>query len=225
MPDIYDFDVIQQAPEILPPDKRGMAYPVDDKTNITLLQSLLKGVQWCRDLILGSYRNGSTDYGWSPGAYNKFERVIYKKAVYYSLIDGNDTMPSETSTTWLKIQPNFLGVNQRVRFNGQNLVLEFALNQRFSGVFRPPPASTRSDIYMTNLGPVFSGFRVAETTGSTVGQTTSTDKIGLSYPFVRIYNFEVHVKASVFALTNEQEIRDFINLYLPSSLNFTVTTY
>ncbi len=219
MADIFQIDYDQQAPELLPPDKR-------DAQTITLLQTVMKGIQWCRDRLFGGYKVGATDPNYAAGAYNQFQTVIYEKAVYYSLIDNNTDLPSVT-TSWLKVQDNFLGVDERVKFNGQHLVLEYAMNQRFGGTFRPPGSSSNSDIYTTKIAAVVSGFISAATEdfSSSVGQTTSTDKIGLSYPFVQINNFQVNVLASVLAATNEQAIRDFVNLYIPTGLNFIVVGY
>lgn len=214
---IFDINFKQQAPELLPPDKR-------DTPRITLMQSLLGAVQWCRNLIVGSYKDGSQAPDYAPGTYSAFDQVIYNKKVYYSLYDNNTVLPTDTDW-WLKIQDNFLGVAERVKFNGQNIVLEYALNQRFDGTFRPPPSVTPSDIYMTILPLVVSGFNVGETTGSAVGLTTSTDAVGFKYPLIRSNNFEVHVKASIYATTNDQELRDFINIYVPASMKFTITTY
>ncbi len=215
--DIYDVDFNQQAPEILPPDKR-------DDSRVTLMQSLMSALQWCRDLILGSYKKGSTDPEYAAGTYPAYAKVIFEKAVYYSLIDDNTASPLD-ATAWLKIQDNFLGVGERVKFNGQNLILEYALNQRFSGTFRPPGSMSNSDIYMTMLPRIIYGFLVGQSIGSAVGQTQSEDKIGTPIPFRRINNFEVHVTNAIFTETNEQEIRDFINLYIPASLKFIITTY
>lgn len=215
--DIFDINYNQQAPELLPPDKR-------DKPRIALFQALLSGVQWCRDIILGSYKKGSVDPDYAAGTYPAFAKVIFQKAVYYSLIDNNTADPLDT-TAWLKIQDNFLGVAERVKFNGQNIVLEYALNQRFGGTFRPPGSMSPSDIYMTLLPRVVYGFRVGRTIGSYVGQTQSANKVGSPIPFIRINNFEVHVTNAIFTETNEQEIRDFINLYIPAGLRFTITTY
>lgn len=215
--DIFDVNYKQQTPELLPPDKR-------DPPRIALIAALLQSIQWCRDLILGSYKKGSTDPGYAPGTYPKFAKVIYQKAVYYSLVDGNTSDPRDINN-WLKIQSNFLGVSERVKFNGQNIILEYALNQRFSGTFRPPPSVTRSDIYMSLLPPVIAGFNVGQTIGSSVGRTASSDTIGYDSPIVRLINFEVHITIAIFATTNEQEIRDFINLYIPASLKYIITTY
>lgn len=218
MPDIFDIDYSQQGPELMPPDKR------DDKTN-WLVVSLLSGLQWCRDLLFTSYKKGATAPDYAAGTYNKSQMVVYEKAVYYSLIDGNTDIP--TADTWLKVQDNFLGVDERVKFNGQVLVLEYALNQRFNGTFRPPGSSSPSDIYLENVPGVVAGFRVGVTEPycSTVGETDSSDTIGLRYPFLQINNFQINFKSSLYALTNEQAVRDFVDLYIPISLNYIISPY
>jgi hypothetical protein len=219
MADIYDIDFKQQGHEIMPPDKR------DDNTNI-LVASLLSAIQWTRDLFFTSYRTGSTAQNYGAGIYNKNEQVIFEKAVYYSLIDGNTNIPTDT-TTWLRIQENFIGVNERVKFNTQNIVLEYALNKRFNGTFRPPGSSSLSDIYLTNVPVTATGFRIGQTESfsSTVGQTLSVDKVGARYTFIHVNNFQINILSSLYAQTNESAIRDFTNLYIAFSLRFTIQQY
>lgn len=139
MPDIYDIDFVQQARELLPPDKR-------DAPTKKFFSALLYPLQWCRNLILGSYKTGATALAWSPGAYNKYDQVIYLKSVWYSLTSANTDTPG-TTTTWLKIQENFLGADERVKYNGVAIVLEYALNRGFGGTFRQPGTGI-SDIYI-----------------------------------------------------------------------------
>lgn len=218
MKDKYDVNVSQQAVELLPPDKR-------DINHVTLANSLLNCVQWCRDALFGSYKKGATAPAYAAGLYHMYDQVVYNKAVYYSLIGANTDLP--TTNSWIKTQDNFLGVDQRVKFNGQRIVLEYALNLHFEGVYRPTGSSAKSDIYLVNSPYVIAGFRVGATDkwSSSVGRTFSSDTIGLSYPFVQISNFEIKIKSSVYLLTNEQAIRNFVNKYIPVSLNYIVTPY
>lgn len=218
MPDLFDIDYNQQANDLLPPDKR-----VPDK--LSLLRSLLKSLQWGRDLILGTYKKGWSGGTYSPGAYNKYDQVKYGKSVYESLISSNTDNPTVT-TSWMKICDNFIGVDERVKYNGQKIVLEYALNKEFDGVFRQPGAGT-SDIYLSNLSPVLSGFRIGqtETGASSIGQTTSSASIGGSYPFVQIYNFTINIPTALHSLTNDQAIRAFTLKYIPSGINFSITIY
>jgi hypothetical protein len=215
--DIFDIDTNQQAVDLLSPDKRG---PI----TVALLRALLWSTQWCRDLVLGSYKRGSTAPIYAGGTYNKYDQVIFNKSVYYSLVANNAALPTDT-TSWLKIQDNFIGVDERVRYNGQKIVLEYALNHRFGGTFRPPGSSSLSDIYINNVAPVPAGFRIGMTIGSTIGQTRSSDYIGLNSSYVQISNFNINFLNSLYILTNEQSVRDFVNPVIPASLNYTITPY
>lgn len=217
MSDIFDIDFNQQAVDILPPDKRG------GKT-VALQQALLRALQWSRDLLFGSYKTGAIATLYAGGTYNKYDQVIYNKAVYYSLVANNSALPTD-STAWLLVQKNFIGVDERVRYNGQRIVLEYALNHRFGGVFRPPGSSSLSDINLNNVDPVPAGFRVGLTRGSTVGLTTSSDFIGQGVPFVQLANFNINFLNSLYVQTNEQAVRDFVDPVIPISLKYTITPY
>ena len=217
MPNIFDIDLTQQARELLPPDKR-------DVPTKSFLSSLLSPVQWCRDLVLGSYKTGAVAPPWAAGAYPVYYQVSYKNAVWYNLLDGNTDTPG-TTTTWLKIQANFLGVDERVKYNGVTLTLEYALNHQFGGTFRQPVAGI-SDIYFNTVSRVLAGWHFGQNTGGTaLGQTTSADAIGALYPFVRPVHFNINIPAALFALTNNQAITNFTRIYIPAAINFTITPY
>lgn len=215
----YDVDYSQQGIELMPPDKR------DNNTN-SFVKSLLTALQWSRDLILTSYRTGNNSPTYAAGVYNLNDTVIFQKAVYYSLIASNTDAPT-VATSWLKIQDNFIGVNERVRFNTQRVVLEYALNKRFNGTFRPPGSSSNSDIYFTNLPATVTGFRIGQTEAntSTIGQTLSSDFVGSKYTFIHINNFQINFLTSLYAQTNEAAVRGFTNLYIAFSLKYIITPY
>ncbi len=213
---IFDLDIEPVLVEQLPPDKRYTK-------NIAWLKALAKPLQWAHNLLFKSYYEGATCPDYAPGTWNKYQQVIYQKKVYESLIDDNTDAP--TADTWMLIQDDFVGLKQRVKYNGQRLVLEFALNKEFNTTFRQPPA--QSDIYITNLAPVPVGFLVGSTEPfcSSVGQSTASDYIGGSYPLSYINNFQINIPAAALALTNESAIRNYVNRYLPAGLNFTIQSY
>jgi len=211
---LYNINFNSKVVELLPVDKR-------QAINVRWLQSLISPIQYLRDKYLGDYKTGSPYAQWVAGTYAKGARVIYKQIVYESLIDNNTDQPPLSS--WSVYLPSFLGVDSRVLFNGQKLVLEYALNQRFFSNFRQPPAV--SDIYITNLPSSLVGFNIGETIGSDVGQTMSSSTIGYSYPFIQVNNFQINIPTSIYATTNFQEVSDFILRFIPASLNFTIQTY
>ena len=221
MPTIYDIDFNQQSIDQFPPDKR-------DPQPLALMQSLLYAAQWCRDLVIGSFKTGSTAPAYAPGSYNIYDKVKFEKSIYECMVQGTTNDPTNT-IDWRLIQPNFIGVDERIKYNGQKLVLEWALNLQFDGVFRQPATGLNSDIYITNIAASLDGFRVGQTeagTGiSSVGQTTSSDSIGGVYPFVQINNFQINFPVALYALTNESAVRNFVDKYLPISLNYIIATY
>lgn len=221
MPTIYDIDFGQQSVDQLPPDKR-------DPQPLALMQALLKAAQWSRDLVLGAFKTGSSAPVYSPGAYNLYDQVKYGKSIYECITDGTTNDPTNT-TDWRLIQPNFIGVDERIKYNGQKIVLEWALNTEFDGVFRQPATGLNSDIYIGNIAATLAGFRIGEdetgTDVSSIGQTTSSDSIGGTYPFVQINNFQINFPAALYALTNESAVRNFVDKYIPISLNYTIVTY
>lgn len=154
---IYDVNYNSKAIELLPPDKR---YPA----TVGFLQSLLVPVQYLRDKILGDYRLGRNYPQWVAGTYALRALVVYKQVVYESLIDGNTDQPP--SPNWVVYLPSFIGVDKRIKFNGQKLVLEYALNQYLFTNFRQPPLV--SDVFIGNLPPTAVGFLVGATVGSTI---------------------------------------------------------
>ena len=217
----YDFNINNAATELLPPDKR---YP----NNITFLKSLLSSLQWLRDLFFGSYWDGSTVAQYSSGTYKYLDQVRYQKKIYSSLINDNTDLP--TTSNWILIQDNFIGLNERSKYNGQRIVLEYALNKEYDSTFRQPQTpsgigDTRSDIYITNLSSSVVGFLVGETTGSAVGQTTSDDKVGNNNTFIYLNNFQINIPIAIFATTNEPGIRNFVNQYIPSGINYVINQY
>lgn len=207
----------QQAVDLLPPDKRS-------STLLAFQRALLWATQWSRDLVLGSYKKGSIALPYAGGTYNKYDQVIFNKAVYYSLVSNNVAAPTDP-TSWLKVLDNFIGVDERVKYNGQKIILEYALNHRFGGTFRPPGSSSLSDIYINNVGPVPVGFRIGQTIGSSVGQTISSEFVGHQYPFVQLTNFNINFLNSLYILTNQQAVRDFVDPVIPASLVYTITPY
>lgn len=219
MSNIYDIDYTQQTPELLPPDKRDLG-------TIAIVSAFLKSIQWVRDILLTSYKTGATAAAYAAGTYPKDAMVVYNKAVYLSLVAGNTNLPTVT-TSWLLVQDNFLGTDQRVKFNGQKLVLEYALNLQFGGTFRPPGSSSLSDIYITNVAAVLDGFFVAQTEpySESVGQSMSSNSVGLPYPFVQTYNFQINITVALFAATTDKAIRNFVDKYIPVSINYIIVTY
>lgn len=212
--DLFTINFNAKVIEWLPVDKRK---PV----GVRWLQALISPIQYLRDKYLGDYKVGSSYPQWTAGTYNTGAKVVFKQVVYESQVDGNTTQPP--SGSWSVYLPSFLGVDERVKFNGQKLVLEYALNLRFLSNFKQPPLV--SDIYITNVAASVVGFRVGQTIGSSVGQSISSATVNYSSPFLQIHNFQINIPAAIYATTNDSEISDFVRKFIPASLNFTIQPY
>lgn len=222
---IYDIDFSNKvAPNLLPPDKRF-------GVNVAWAGILLSPLQYLRDLYFGSYRTGSDAPQWvNTAPYSKYEQVKYNKIIYESLIDNNSDVPT-TVATWRVVQINFIGVFERIYYNGQKLVLEYAMNKWFGTVFRQPPNT--SDIYITNNTVPVGVFRVGnvESISSKVYANTSSEFVINAYDFNVAFNFTINCPVAVFnalASTDDQRekiFRAFVDKYVPAGVTYNITTY
>lgn len=225
MPDIYDLNTDQQILETLPPDKRYVVM-------VTWLQTLLKGtVQWLRDRLINDYRLGSSAPDYAAGTYQRNALVKYQRGVYSSLMDGN-TEPPENESAWYKTQDNFIGLNERIMYNGQTLVLTYALNRWFGTTFRQPNAGI-SDIYLiTNPQPV-SPFIVGGRTvnSSIVFSNRSIELVVNQYTFSQVPNLTIMVPDSLYQTLGPNDtartniVRSFTDRYITAGLFYNVQTY
>ena len=220
----YDLDISKQAKILLPPDKRY-------NNTIAIIAALLSPLQWAHDLLFNSYYVGSSAPAYAPGTYNYQDEVIYNKQVYSSLIDNNTDAP--TTSNWILIQNNFIGVQERALYNGNKLILEYACNKEFSTTFRQPndPVNpTPSDIYITNIAATLTGFRIGSTElgSSSVGASGASASIGGLTPFVYVNNFTVNIPtalATALGANYVAIVSSFVGQYAAASINFTISTY
>jgi hypothetical protein len=224
MPTLYDIDFSKAAVQLLPPDKRF-------NVMIAFARVILTPIQYLRDLWFGTWRTGDFSPQYTNSTpYPKYYRVQYQKIVYESLINNNSSLPTVV-TAWAVVQPNFIGMSERILFNGQVLVLTYALNKWFGTTFRQPNAI--SDIYInTNAAPL-SPFRTAtiEAISSVVYQTYSLDYIYNNPSFVAAINFTIYCPVAVYnaldttLINNNKIFRAFVDRYVPAGITYTVTTY
>jgi hypothetical protein len=220
---IYDIDYTIVGPQLLPPDKRRTR-------QMAWVKALLKPLQYLHDIMFISYKVGSTDPQYAGGTYNKGDRVVYFFSVYESKVATNASLPTD-ATKWVKIQENFIGVDERVKYNGQKIVLEYALNKWFVTQFRQPPL--QSDIYITVNQIIIKSFLVGGTThnSSVVGFYKSSETIGAFVGSSGVVNMDVHIPVSVFnalASTDAQRaaiVRSFVNKYITAGITYNILTY
>lgn len=224
MPSIYDIDFSKFIPRMLPPDKRFTG-------TLAWLNCLLSPVQWVRDLWLGEYRTGTTATAYSAGTYNRYDRVLYNKVVYESLIDNNTDLPT-VAGSWFVVQKNFIGMFERIYYNGLTITLTWAMNKWFDTTFRQPPLI--SDIYINNnevpLGLFIVG--ITEDESSKVFLDTSSEFVcNEDYANTIVSNFAINVPVAVYnaldlsGLNNEKIFRNFVDKYVPAGITYEIITY
>jgi hypothetical protein len=219
--DIYNIDFSKKAVEFLPPDKRMPSM-------VSMIRQWFKQLQWNRLKVFQDYKQGASGYPtYTAGTYNQYDRVIYGQSVYESLINSNTDLPT-VATSWTVYQANFIGVDERILYNHQKLVLEYALNERFGTAFRQPPST--SDIYITNNTPAVAPFIVGinELESSDVFLQTSSDFIIDSYSFGTFNNFTINVPSATYTALGsaaESIIRGFVDLYNTIGLFYNINVY
>lgn len=222
MPTIYDIDYSKAALQLLPADKRvsGMW---------AWVKALFAPLQYLHDLLFQSYKIGSTATAYASGTYAKGDRVIYQHAVYESLIGSNTTLP--ISASWTKVQDNYIGVDERLQYNCQKLVFEYALNKWFATAFRQPPL--QSDIYISipaKTIPVFRSTSGDDTSSSTFSNNSSEYVID-SYSVVPRFNMTINIPVAIYnaldavSANREPIVRAFADKYVAAGITYNIQTY
>lgn len=222
---IYDIDYSQTGPLLLPPDKRNRGLK-------SFVKVLLSPMQWDADLHFKDYRIGSLAPGWlNSTTYAKYDRVKYNFAIYESIGSTNlNHLPTDTNY-WFVVQPNFIGISERVLYNGITLTLTYALNKRFGTLFRQP--NNVSDIYIGNNVPPIPPFifGYSESNSSSFFPQISTEYFINSYSFTTNYNFNINVPVAVynaldpFPANRDKIFRAFVNGIIPAGITFNIITY
>jgi len=221
---IYNINFDQKAAELLPPDKRY-------KFNLNWVRSLLSQNQYNHTDVFIDYKTGSDYPYWDYiGPYSIGDRVIYNQSVYESLIDSNTLVPTDPPG-WKLYQQYFVGVDERLTYRGENLILTYALNKRFNTTFKQPPL--QSDIYIENnqIGTLPFVVGGSEFSSSVVYYDFSYDYIINDYTPSTVTNFTIFVPEGVYnalstdPASRDKIIREFVDKYVNVGMTYNITTY
>jgi hypothetical protein len=225
MSSIYNVDYGSLGAELLPPNKR-------QPRMLAFVRALLSALQYVLNLFLFSYRTGSPMAAWSNvTTYSAGQRVQYNRSIYESLSNSNTATPTNAAW-WRLVQTNFLGVEERMAYSGQKVVIEYALNRYFSTAFVQPGAGT-SDIYLTTNTPPVYPFIVGAVNASTstTYPTYSTEMVLNSYSFTGNYRFTIHMPTAVYtalssvSAARDKIVRSFADNYVPAGIAYNIVTY
>lgn len=225
------FNIIfsRKVEELSPPDKR-------DDVGLAWLRSFASALEYLKNKFLVDYKKGASYPVWSAGTFNKGDIISYKQVLYECQSDGVTNEPPNEG--WGKYLDSYIGVDNRILFNAYHIVLEKAINEYYQTTFRQPkllgwsatPDATHelySDIYLTLDAFTIDGFVIGKTESysSTAGQTLSSGTVAPLTPFNQANNFTINIPTAVYALTNDSEIRNFVDKFNTIGILYTIIPY
>lgn len=227
MPNIYDIDYNLQADNLNAPQRRLPKFTA-------FLHSLMKPLQWRRDLFFIEYATGSynlyPNYDPSNG-YVFGDRVIYSdKRVYESIFPTPFAgTPPTDPTHWTLIVDNFIGLNERLKYTSQIITIEYALNRWFMNI------GATDQIYIQNNNTIQSVFVMGVTgpfsSAMAVNSLSSTSFMAVNPTFSVQYNFTIYVPVALFnslgstPQDSENTVRRYADQFVLAGLLYDVQTF
>lgn len=152
--------------------------------------------------------NGSSYTVFNPtNDYTIYNYVQYGRASYQCILTptiGLHPLPTNT-TYWYKILDDYIGINERSKYSAQKVMLEYALNRRFSpSTITPPFSSSIRSIYITTNSVTTSNILYSApsntNTFSWVAPNSSTTfyyNILGNPSFTTQYNFTIYIPSGI----------------------------
>lgn len=184
--------------------------------------SLVTPIQWLSDLSIVDYRTGIINLPiWSDtDVYTKGDMVIWLDGSVYEALEYANVgeSPIYTPNKWYKVLDTYVGAEERVLFDGQTTILEYALNIFMGTTFVQPDylnPTNRSDVYINNLDTDDNSFLVGESSPDTSFVATDTylldDFVGEDFNSNSI-NFTVFYPVT-FTTSQIQRLRSYTEKY------------
>lgn len=222
---IYGFDTDYISEKLVPPLLRATK-------RLAWIRVLVANIQQKYNDIFGvqSYYNGFYYANWSSvTAYVVGNRVKFGIAIYECIEDNTGLSPEVNTDEWLLIEPDFVGADERVKYNGGKMVLEYVLNRYLNTT-----ATTIPTIYIQTNTVDVNGFYMGVDGISELGElgtnTSQNDFLGTSYTLNQ-YCFTIYVPAALYttlgtsAANRENRVRNVADKYVIAGINYNVTTY
>jgi hypothetical protein len=231
---IYDINYIDRDNELTPPKYRLSKF-------LSWLNCLNYPLQWLRDNWFGEYKQGSTANKFiDNNFYTTNDKVIWiDSSVYIFILPyvefvtiglNAPTGDPDSAITWQKIQDVFIGVDERVRYSSQIIVLEYALNHYYQ------VPTTDPQIYINN-NPIDQSVFVMGNSGDTSSNMVNnsffaTSAMNNSPSFTTFLgNFTIYFPNALFAILGstsqdrENNIKQFVNKYKLAGITYNILTY
>lgn len=222
---MYDIYIIQFSllwEKLMPPILRKSLHLAWGSVVVAPLQRL-------RDLIFNDYANGSHYDAYDNSTAYVIGDIVYytDRAVYQCIENSTGNLPTDTNY-WFKLLDNRIGVRERIKYNSQKVLFEYALNRWFDVPSADP------QIYIQNNTIYGTAFLLGQTGAySSTMPRSSVHQLyylGNSYDY-RSDAFTIFVPVAVFnALASnntdrENIIRNFADNYVLAGMIYSVVTY
>ena len=217
---LFDINFNQLAEHLIPPDKRLPKFRA-------FIRAILNGIHY-NNTQFTLYRDGSSNtyYDYSIH-YQQGDEVVFNGCKWTSAGNNFEHLPG-TDTFWDLQEINPIGSNERIHYNGQKLLLEYALNRRVGLQFRQP--GNISDIYITNNAIQNIGFPVGQSELNSAAYYLDHSIGGIvneTYVASSI-QFTIHIPVTFYTTyfnDNFISFRSFVDQLIPAGLTYTCTTY
>lgn len=231
---IYSYDNKIVAEQIAPPTLRQSKF-------LAWLYVITKPVQSLWDFAFNGYKDGSTfDYDLDDTflffpigfVFTKGDIIKYSKGIYVCIETFSFTGVVDL-TKFNKLQDNFLGVEERIKYNSQKILFEYAMNKWFS----VPNVSIPNSIFITNnfiqSQTVFLMGESSETSSLMPNSSSySGNYMGNVPAYIAVsFDFTINVPLDLFdtlgtnATNKENTIRQFADKYNLAGTTYNVITY
>lgn len=226
---IYTYSVNYVVENLLPPILRQVK-------QIAWLKTIAKPLSWLSDRLT-DYRDGvSLSDFWSAGTtYDRdSDPVIWADSKMYQCIKdgalGVNYAPTGTANSaayWVEVLPHWIGTNERIKYNAQIIILEYALNRLYFN------EGVSDQIYIENLDTTdgFVMFSVSAGTSEMYTNSLYTGEFMFTSYSPTQNNFTVWVPAALFATLGattqdrENNIRGQVNKYCVPGITYNVDTF
>ena len=225
---IYVLDTDYIGEQLTPPKLRNIKM-------LSWLKVLLKPLSNLFNINFLKYKLGETSSDFNISSNYYFgERVIWTdKRIYEQTHLPITTITGiypDNSDYWTPILDNFIGSDERIKYNAQKMLFEYALN-RF---FRIP--ITDPQIYIVNqttfITPFVMGNSGTYSSSMPINSINQINYLGNAYTYTSFsYDYEIYVPIAVYntlgtdATNKENAIRNFADLYNLAGMSFSVLTY
>ncbi len=224
---IFSINYSQLWEQITPPILR-------QPKELALGRTLIRPIQYLRDLIFDDYVTGSTYQMFDvSSAYTSDNRVIYTdRGVYENLTGSTGVYPTDT-LSWRKINDSYIGATERSQYNAQKYLYEFGLNRFFqlTGITNETIySSANTNIYIENIKASSQSFIMGGQSGlysSDMFYTTSSEFMFNGLIAEQPFDYIIWVPDYIYTgvTCNELIVRSFADTLNIAGMRYSVSGY